>query len=123
VAALLACELREKEHSYEVSEARTEMRRLWKNPGVILPGLMALNIKDDGADRLARELAAETGESITTAVTVAVRERLERLRGAVPRERREQELTRIAERSATRRVIDGRSAEEILGYGPDGLPS
>lgn len=84
---------------------------------------MALNIKDDGADRLARELAAETGESITTAVTVAVRERLERLRGAVPRERRGQELTRIAARSATRRVMDPRSAEEIVGYGPDGLPS
>jgi antitoxin VapB len=84
---------------------------------------MALNIKDEGADRLARELAAETGESITTAVSVAVRERLERLRGAVPRERRREELTRIAARSAARRVRDKRSAEEILGYGPDGLPS
>lgn len=84
---------------------------------------MALNIKDDGADRLARELAAETGETITTAVAVAVRERLERLRGAVPRERRRQELTQIAERSAGRRVRDRRGAEEILGYGPDGLPT
>lgn len=84
---------------------------------------MALNIKDDGADRLARELAAETGETITTAVTVAVRERLQRLRGAVPRERRREELTRIAKRSADRRVYDRRSAEEILGYGPDGVPS
>jgi antitoxin VapB len=84
---------------------------------------MALNIKADGADRLARELAAETGESITTAVAVAVRERLERLRGAVPRERRRQELTQIAERSSGRRVRDRRSADEILGYGPDGLPS
>ena len=84
---------------------------------------MALNIKDEAADRLARELAAETGESITTAVTVAVRERLERLRGAVPREQRRQELARISQRSARRRVLDRRSAEEILGYGPDGLPS
>ncbi|MCA1693607.1 MAG: type II toxin-antitoxin system VapB family antitoxin [Actinobacteria bacterium] len=84
---------------------------------------MALNIKDDRADRLARELAAETGESITRAVTVAVRERLQRLRGAVPRERRREELRHIAERSAQRRVRDERSAEEILGYGSDGLPS
>jgi antitoxin VapB len=84
---------------------------------------MALNIKDEGADRLVRELEAETGETITTAVTVAVRERLERLRGAVPRERRKQELTRIAKRSAQRRVRDSRSVEAILGYGPDGLPS
>lgn len=79
---------------------------------------MALNIKDHGADRLARELAATTGESITTAVTVtvAVRERLERLRGVVPRERRRQALTDIAERSAERPVRDRRSAEAILGY-------
>lgn len=84
---------------------------------------MALNIKDEGADRLVRELAAETGESITTAVAVSVRERLERLRGAVPRERRRQELATIAQRSARRRVSDKRSAEEILGYEPSGLPS
>ncbi len=84
---------------------------------------MALNIKDERADRLARELAEETGESITTAVTIAVRERLERLRGAVPRERRRQELDEITARSAARQVRDPRPAEEILGYGPDGLPA
>jgi antitoxin VapB len=84
---------------------------------------MALNIKDEAADRLARELAAETGENITTAITIAVRERLERLRGAVPRERRQRTLTEIAERSAARPVRDPRTADEILGYGPEGLPS
>jgi antitoxin VapB len=84
---------------------------------------MALNIKDEAADRLVRELAAETGESLTTAVTVAARERLERLRGAVPREQRAAALMRIAERSARLPVLDPRSADEILGYGPDGLPS
>jgi hypothetical protein len=51
-----------------------------------------------------------------------VRERLERLRGAVPRERRADALARIA-RSAGRRVRDARSAAEILGYDSDGLPS
>lgn len=84
---------------------------------------MALNIKDDLADRLARELAAETGETITTAVAVALRERLERLRGAVPSERRREALTRLTDRSSARRVRDHRSADEIVGYGPDGLPS
>lgn len=84
---------------------------------------MALNIKDDTADRLARELAGETGETITAAITIAVRERLERLRGAVPRERRAEALAQIVKRSAARPVRDPRSAEEILGYGPDGLPS
>jgi len=84
---------------------------------------MSLNIKDQSADRLVRELAAETGESITTAVTVAARERLERLRGGVPRERRERELARIAKRSAGRPVRDKRGADEILGYTDDGLPT
>jgi antitoxin VapB len=40
---------------------------------------MSLNIKNEETDRLAHELAGITGESLTTAVTVAVRERLERL--------------------------------------------
>jgi len=40
---------------------------------------MSLNIKNEDTNRLAHELAGLTGESITTAVTVAVRERLDRL--------------------------------------------
>jgi antitoxin VapB len=83
---------------------------------------MALNIKDEQADRLARELAAATGESITTAVTVAVRERLERVRGAVPHEQRLLEIRKISERSAGLPVFDERSAAEILGYDETGLP-
>ena len=41
---------------------------------------MALNIKSDETHRLARELAALTGESMTAATTAAVRDRLERVR-------------------------------------------
>jgi antitoxin VapB len=40
---------------------------------------MGLNIKNEETDRLVHELARVTGESLTTAVTVAVRERLDRL--------------------------------------------
>jgi antitoxin VapB len=39
---------------------------------------MALSIKTEEADRLARDLARLTGESITEAVTVALRERCAR---------------------------------------------
>lgn len=42
---------------------------------------MAINIKSDETQRLAKELAKLTGESMTAAVTEAVRERLERVRG------------------------------------------
>ncbi len=41
---------------------------------------MGLNIKSEEAHRLVRELARLTGESMTAAVTEAVRERLERIR-------------------------------------------
>lgn len=41
---------------------------------------MSLNIKDPQAHQLATELAKRTGESLSAAVTNAVRERLERVR-------------------------------------------
>jgi antitoxin VapB len=41
---------------------------------------MGLNIKNEEAQRLARELAKLTGESMTAAVREAVRERLDRVR-------------------------------------------
>lgn len=84
---------------------------------------MALNIKDPTTDRLVRELAATTGESITTAVTVAVRERLERIGRMAPAEVRKQAILRISERAAAMPVIDDRTDEEILGYDEDGLPT
>jgi antitoxin VapB len=40
---------------------------------------MSLNIKNPEAHRLARELATLTGESMSAAVTVAVRERRDRV--------------------------------------------
>jgi antitoxin VapB len=45
---------------------------------------MGLNIKNAEAHRLIRELAEVTGESMTTAVTVAVRDRLARVRQEEP---------------------------------------
>ena len=85
--------------------------------------LVALNIKDPDTDRLVRELAATTGESITTAVTIAARERLERLRGAVPTAQRLAAIRELARRGATLPTLDARPADEILGYDDNGLPA
>jgi len=41
---------------------------------------MSLNIKNEETHRMAQELAQLTGESMTTAVTEAVRERLKRVK-------------------------------------------
>jgi antitoxin VapB len=84
---------------------------------------MALNIKDPEADRLARALASETGESLTAAVTVSLRERLERVRGAAAADALADELNAIALRCAALPVLDDRSEDEILGYDAHGLPT
>jgi antitoxin VapB len=83
---------------------------------------MALNIRNDEAERLADRLARLTGETKTQAVTRALRDRLTRIR----RERRGRsladELDEIAKHSAALPVRDMRSEDDILGYGKDGLP-
>jgi antitoxin VapB len=43
---------------------------------------MGMNIKNDEAQKLAHKLSELTGESLTAAVTEAVRERLERVENA-----------------------------------------
>lgn len=84
---------------------------------------MALNIKDAETDRLARELAAATGETITEALRLAVQERLARVRQRGPRDAVQHTLSDIVRRGRARAVFDDRPADEILGYGPDGLPA
>lgn len=48
---------------------------------------MALSIKTEEADRLARELSRLTGESMTEAVTKSLRERLDREKKTRPKRR------------------------------------
>ena len=81
---------------------------------------MALNVKNDEADRLARELADLTGESITEAITVALRERLERRRS---RGQQAARLRHLVTEIAAFPVLDDRPADEILGYDRRGLPT
>jgi len=82
---------------------------------------MSLNIKDPEAHKLAQLLARETGETMTAAVTEALRERLDRVRR---RRKRDTTLAAI-------RAISARSAEILKGppidhadflYDENGLP-
>jgi antitoxin VapB len=82
---------------------------------------MALNIRNAETERLAAELAKETGETKTEAVTKALRERLAQVRRR-PRRRLADELEQIAEHCANLPVLDARPADEILGYDDNGLP-
>jgi antitoxin VapB len=81
---------------------------------------MALSIKSDQADQLARELARTTGESITEAVTEAIRQRLSRVTGG--RTGIAAQLEQIAEQGRNLPRLDDRAESEILGYDNAGLP-
>ena len=82
---------------------------------------MALNIKNSEADRLAHVLAERTGESITEAVIKALRERLLREEGRKSLRPLQEEIMSIGRRCAALPDLDSRSAEEILGYGAEGV--
>jgi antitoxin VapB len=83
---------------------------------------MAFSIKNDEADLLVRELVALTGESLTEAVTVSLRERLERQRRLSGGSKLERMMEQVRLFQALP-VLDDRSADEILGYDEMGLPS
>ena len=82
---------------------------------------MAFSIKNDEADQLVRELVALTGESLTTAVTESLRERLDRERRV--RGDRYQRILRCAERFSELPVIGDRTDDEIFGWDEHGLPT
>ncbi len=85
---------------------------------------MPLSVKAPEADHLARQLAATTGETITDAVIVAMRERLQR-------QKRKKEDTQIliadlmaiAEHCSSLPVLDTRTDDEIMRWDENGLPS
>lgn len=88
---------------------------------IIYTSTMALSIKSDEADQLARELAAETGETLTEAVVIALRERLDREHARHAASMRAR-LARLAADVAVLPVADSRAPEEIIGYDDAGLP-
>ena len=86
---------------------------------------MSINIKNEETARLARDLANATGESITQAVTTALRERLDRvsLRGQAQVLDRVKEMRRISKDASARWVEPFRNAEHgDLLYDESGLP-
>ncbi|AGY56596.1 type II toxin-antitoxin system VapB family antitoxin [Gloeobacter kilaueensis] len=86
--------------------------------------MQQLNIKSDRAYQMATELSRLTGESVTQAVTQAIEERLERMRGQTRRRRQgiARRLLALSTRSTALPVLDPRPPDEIL-YDAHGLPS
>jgi antitoxin VapB len=83
---------------------------------------MPLSIKNEETERLARQVARETGESLTEAIQKALQERWERLKA-----RRRSQVVAGQVEDLLRRVdalprLDSRSEDEILGYDEHGAP-
>ena len=83
---------------------------------------MAISLKDPETDRLARAVAALTGETLSAAIRTALAERLERERlKRGDRERRLARIREIAEHFASLPDYDTRSPDEIVGYDENGM--
>jgi len=84
--------------------------------------IMALNIRNAEAERLASDLARLTGETKTEAVTRALRDRLARLARERSNQSLADELDAIGDHCSSLPLLDDRSEEEILGIGENGIP-
>ena len=91
---------------------------------------VVLTIENVEVERLATEVAQLTGESKTQAIEVALEERRQRLAGGIDPAARTAELLEFMEREIWAHVPaelrgqphDSARDDEIVGYGPDGLP-
>jgi antitoxin VapB len=81
-----------------------------------------VNIASARIDELAQRLARLTGENVETAIERAVEERLSRVETATQADRRAA-LQKFIDRVARMPIKDTRPIDDIIGYGPDGLPS
>ena len=84
---------------------------------------MVIRVRQPATGQTARDLAEQTSENMTTAVVVALRERIIRLQAPGDNDRRRDELQALADRLAARFKEPYRSLDhgEWL-YDEDGLP-
>jgi antitoxin VapB len=82
--------------------------------------LMALSIRNEHAERLARDVAKESGESLTQAIIHALEERLQRLRSRRNTSNLQKEIMNISRRCCSLPDLDLRSPDDILEYNKDG---
>jgi antitoxin VapB len=84
---------------------------------------MALNIKNEETEKLARELARRRGQGITDVLTDVLRREVERERRRLRPDEIEARMRRIDEivkRYNSLPLLDTRSDDEIIGYNEQG---
>ena len=83
---------------------------------------MPLSIKHSETERLARELAKRTGETLTIATRRALEERLSRIGGRRAERRCSKTSRQAAVAGARCRCSILAAPDEIIGYDENGLP-
>lgn len=83
---------------------------------------MPLSIKDPETERLARTLAARTGETITVATRRAIEERLRRTGAQARKAALLEDMEAMQRRLSALPVLDDRSPDELVGYDQNGVP-
>lgn len=84
---------------------------------------MALSIKDPETERLARLLAERTGETVTIATKRALEQRLRRTGADARKAALLEDLAASRRRGSAMPVLDNCTADDIIGYDENGLPS
>jgi antitoxin VapB len=84
--------------------------------------LVAISIRNPKAEQLAREVAEQSGESLTQAIINSLEERLDRLKGRRSATNLTEEILRISQRCSALPELDRRSPDEILDYDSRGVP-
>jgi antitoxin VapB len=84
---------------------------------------MPLSIRNPEVEQLARKVSSLTGEPITEAIGKSLEERLERLERVRNTEKLRRDIDEILARVDALPELDTRTADEIIGYDENGLPS
>lgn len=83
---------------------------------------MPISIKNAETEQLARELARETGETITEVIKRSLQDRLQRIRGRRQARGLPEQVEDILQRLDALPTLDSRPEDEILGYDEFGIP-
>ncbi len=82
---------------------------------------MALSIRNERAEKLARELAELTGHNLTLTIIEALEEKLEKVKGSRNTSNTLDNILAISERCSALPDLDLHHPEEILGYDGNGV--
>lgn len=83
---------------------------------------MPLSIRNPQAEKLARQVAALSGENVTQAIIHALEKRLQDLQANAPAENLVEEIMGISRRCSALQDRDHRTPDEILDYDDQGVP-